>query len=118
MTCRHQRIHKHALMTRCLGLGLLGAASCGYRDSQERTSFSRTAALVVDSAVDMYVLQHGNCPQNMETLVNEGILSRSSTKDAWGHPFAVACVASTGEVTVSSTGPDGRLGTSDDILGK
>jgi general secretion pathway protein G len=55
-----------------------------------------------------------DCPTPTR-LIEDKMLDRgASTKDPWGNEFAIAC--DDGGVTVSSAGPDRRLGTTDDII--
>jgi general secretion pathway protein G len=47
-------------------------------------------------------------------LAQEGRIDEdSSTEDPWGNPYEIECEP--GRVTVSSAGPDGQMGSEDDI---
>ena len=99
------------------GILILGAANrflpryeCGGGIEQARTD-----AQSVRSAVEMYFAQNPSaaCP-TVDQLVAERILSaRMRTVDPWGNRFTIACVGE--DITVVSGGPDGTMGTEDDI---
>ena len=70
-------------------------------------------AKAVASAAELFVAEHQNCP-SMNDLVGEKILDKNrNTKDAWGNDFSIECDED--GVTVRSAGPDGRIGSEDDI---
>ena len=76
---------------------------------------TRTDAQAVRAAVTMYLADNasGDCPTT-EDLVEGSYLDKSKkTVDAWDRDFAIECDG--GEVTVTSAGPDGEMGTEDDI---
>jgi hypothetical protein len=80
-----------------------------------RVTQSRSDALEVRSAVLLYMGQEAGagCP-TMGELTEAGVLDASRrTMDAWDNPFVVECEGD--DITVISTGPDGRPGTDDDI---
>ena len=50
----------------------------------------------------------------MNRLIKDGVIDRGSSKlDAWKKPFHLRCDEQ--ELYVTSAGPDGKLGTNDDI---
>ena len=66
-------------------------------------------------AVEMYLAENagGDCPST-EELVEGGFLNRSTrSTDAWDNDFSIECESD--DVTVISAGPDGQMGTEDDI---
>jgi len=74
---------------------------------------TRAAAQTVRSAVTLYMADHRDCP-TMEELVEARVIDRSrSQTDAWGNAFSIQCEG--GEVYVVSAGPDGDMGTDDDV---
>jgi len=80
-----------------------------------RINSTKSDAQTVRSAVQMYLGEHpgGECP-SIEKLVEDGQLDRSKrTTDAWDRPFQIECDGD--EVSVSSPGPDGQMGSEDDI---
>jgi general secretion pathway protein G len=82
---------------------------------QARVTQTRTDAQSVASAVASYMLMNvsADCP-TVEQLVEAHELSGSSrTKDAWDNDFQVNCDGA--EPVVTSPGPDGQMGTEDDI---
>lgn len=99
------------------GILFLGAANrflpryeCGGGIEQARTD-----AQSVRSAVEMYLAQNPSaaCP-TVSQLVSERILSaRARSTDPWEREFAISCVGE--DVIVVSGGPDGTMGTADDV---
>ncbi|MDX2021511.1 MAG: type II secretion system protein GspG [Deltaproteobacteria bacterium] len=82
----------------------------------------KTAKLMVNEvrgAVQQYMSDNsGDCPPNIEELVNQKFLKKSSTKDPWGKPFTLKCPGEQDSdgVDITSPGPDKQEGTEDDIL--
>jgi Type II secretion system (T2SS), protein G len=84
-------------------------------DAQERGGQTRTARL--DTAglmngVDLYKMETGHFPARLEDLVPKYV--RELHLDPWGKPYAF--YQGSGGAAVVSAGPDGKLGTGDDIL--
>jgi general secretion pathway protein G len=70
-------------------------------------------AKAVSAAAEMYLSEHKDCP-NVGKLVDEKILDKKKkTKDAWDNDFSIEC--DDDGATVKSAGPDGQMGTEDDI---
>ncbi|HEX7481443.1 MAG TPA: prepilin-type N-terminal cleavage/methylation domain-containing protein [Polyangiales bacterium] len=70
-------------------------------------------AKAVSAAAEMYLSEHKDCP-NVSKLVEEKILDKKKkTKDAWDNDFSIEC--DDDGATVKSAGPDGQMGTEDDI---
>lgn len=98
-----------ALIATAVGVAVLP------RLKQARIDSTRTDAQSVRSAAVMYVSENsgGDCPA-VEDLTEGGYLDRSRrSTDAWDHPFMVECEGD--DILVVSGGPDGEMGTEDDI---
>jgi general secretion pathway protein G len=96
-----------ALIATAVGVAVLP------RLKQARIDSTRTDARTVAGAVEMYVGQNSECP-TMEALVQEGFVNSSTrTTDAWDNAFQINCEGDSIEVV--SAGPDGQMGTDDDI---
>lgn len=71
---------------------------------------------VIRQAVQTYLTTgngSNNCP-TVSQLVEEKLLDRgTNTNDPWNQPFTISCADD--EVYVTSSGPDKRKGTKDDI---
>jgi hypothetical protein len=78
----------------------------------------RTAANAAEIAevANVFINRFGHCP-GMDELVTAGLLRRV-INDRWGGAFHLSCrlTATAETVFVGSAGPDGRLGTGDEIL--
>ncbi len=85
------------------------------RLNDARIEQARTDSQSIRGAVEMYLAQNpsADCP-NVQELVSERILSsRTRTADPWDNEFSIECEGE--DVTVVSSGPDGQMGTEDDI---
>ena len=88
-------------------LGGLGAA----RDGKES---SRADAAQIQTAAKAFRAQHTDGCPTLSSLQEEQFLSRSARgDDAWGNRFRISC--QDGEIEVTSSGPDGKPNTTDDI---
>jgi len=82
---------------------------------EARSTQTGTDMRVIQGAVTLYMVHHGNCPGSVADLVEDGRLSRSArTTDAWNNEFQIICEGEAEPIVVSG-GPDGQLGTEDDI---
>jgi hypothetical protein len=63
-------------------------------------------------ALDLYLLLRGAYPDNLTRLRAEGLLS-GELLDPWGRPWVYQQQEST--YRLMSPGPDGRIGTTDDL---
>lgn len=68
---------------------------------------------VVRSAAQMYRMDNPTGCPTTATLRAEGFVDAKAERDPWGHPLAISCEGR--EISVISPGPDGQVGTSDDI---
>ena len=67
----------------------------------------------IASAAEMYMAENKDCP-SVQKLLDEKILNKKNhTKDAWDNDFTIEC--DDDGAVVKSAGPDGQLGTDDDI---
>jgi general secretion pathway protein G len=96
---------------------LAGAVAFGvlpkYKESQIKTAESN--ARTIRTAVQSWqaTSNESSCPSMSELVASKNIDSASNTKDPWGEEYQLSCPD--GEVVVSSSGPDKKKGTSDDI---
>ena len=89
------------------------APGLGAMSREVRIVNAHLAAGTIAKAAELsFALADSTCP-TLDRLVTERFIDGSKTSDPWGHQLAVACDG--GEVAVSSAGPDGELGTGDDI---
>jgi general secretion pathway protein G len=83
------------------------------RIKDARIKATRTDAQSIAGAATMYMTDNEGCP-TVEQLVEAKILDKNKkTKDAWGNDFLIECDQD-GPVA-KSAGPDGQMGTEDDI---
>ena len=99
-----------ALIATAVGVAVLP------RLEKARIDSTRADAQTVRSAAIMFVGENpsGGCP-TMEDLTEGGYIDRNKrTADAWDNPFNVECEGD--DVIVVSSGPDGQMGTEDDVM--
>ena len=79
-----------------------------------REETTRNDAATIRAAAERFVLNsaHGACP-SVGDLMGEYIRTSSRMTDAWGNDFEIRCDEA--EIAVRSAGPDGQMGTDDDI---
>lgn len=85
------------------------------RLNEARIEQARTDAQSVRGAVEMYLASNpsADCP-SVQELVDERILNASSrTRDPWDNEFSIECEGE--DILVVSGGPDGQMGTEDDV---
>ncbi len=100
-----------------LALGA-GASGLWWAESQsssgEAEAASRSDANQIQIAAQRFRAQHSDGCPTLSLLEEDRFLDRSAREDdAWGNRFRVQCES--GESVVSSAGPDGQSGNSDDI---
>ena len=85
------------------------------RLNEARIQQARTDGQSIRGAVEMYLAQNpsADCP-TVEELVSERVLSANTrSRDPWDNEFSVECEGE--DITVISAGPDGQMGTEDDV---
>ncbi len=104
-----------ALAVLALGVsasGLWWAESSNANESAESSSISDANQIQI--AAQSFRAQHSEGCPTLSLLEEEHFLDRAAREDdAWGNRFRVHCESD--QVSVSSAGPDGKLGNSDDI---
>lgn len=78
---------------------------------------AETGARVIRSAVSQWQLaenEYGECPTVSQLVEDKQLDSGQNTTDPWGQDYTITCADD--EVIVSSTGPDKKKGTADDIV--
>jgi general secretion pathway protein G len=82
-----------------------------------RLSQARKDVAEVEAAIQMYRAQKRNkCPKSMQDLKAAGFVNKVA-KDPWGNEYEFKCPGEKlpASTDVISSGPDGQLGTEDDI---
>ncbi len=104
-----------ALAVLALGIsasGLWWAESSNASESADNSS--RSDANQIQIAAQSFRAQHSEGCPTLSLLEEEHFLDRAAREDdAWGNRFRVHCEAD--QVWVSSAGPDGKPGSTDDI---
>jgi general secretion pathway protein G len=84
-----------------------------FRSAQSDTAQNQVSE--VARLVEMYRVQKkGKCPKTLSDLKAAGIANKVA-KDPWGNEYTFKCPGEHDDVDVSSPGPDGEVGTADDI---
>lgn len=80
--------------------------------AKEKTA--QTDVQTIRSAVTLYLLEVGDGCPTMQDLLDESLLdSGKNSQDPWNGEYAIECEGD--NVFVTSAGPDGQMGTEDDI---
>lgn len=103
-------------------LGLACAAIAGVTLAPQlvqpppRTEFARSNLGKLQQVSELYRASNPGAPcPTMDELIKKRELSSTSPRvDPWGHPYAILCGAD--ETVTVSAGPDGQLGTADDLV--
>jgi general secretion pathway protein G len=83
------------------------------RLKEARIKSTQQDAKKIGSAAEMYLAENTECP-TVDKLVEVKILSsKSRTTDAWDNAYTIECDED--GAIVRSGGPDGQMGTDDDI---
>jgi len=84
-----------------------------FQDSQKKTA--ETGARTIRMAVQQWQAANNetSCPTVSQLIQDKQLDTGTNTNDPWGQAYNLNC--SDDEVTVSSTGPDKKKGTKDDI---
>lgn len=82
---------------------------------QAQTDTARKDVVQIQQAVELYMTQkRGKCPKTLQDLKASGVAAKVS-KDPWGNDYQINCPGEKTSVDVISSGPDGELGTEDDV---
>jgi general secretion pathway protein G len=98
-----------ALIATAVGMAVLPAL----QDARRRQA--QADAATMQSAALAYLVQSGRaeCPTASE-LEESGVLNaQTRARDPWDHEFVIECEGDA--ISVRSMGPDGQLGTEDDV---
>ena len=103
-------------------LGILAAvAVVNIIGNLEKASITatRTSIAEIEKAVQIFAMGHnGKLPDSLDELTrgtndDPGLLKENALVDAWGTPFGYSKQGK--KFTITSAGPDGEMGTSDDL---
>jgi general secretion pathway protein G len=84
---------------------------------EAQVSTCRSAVRTVRSAVQQWQLSnndYSSCPTVSQLVQDKQLDSAQATTDPWGGDFAIKCEGD--DVVVSSSGPDKKAGSPDDII--
>jgi general secretion pathway protein G len=80
---------------------------------QSKIDSTRIDARTIKGAASLYVARSGGCP-TVGDLIDRGLLDADQrTTDGWENEFTIECRGR--NIVVISGGPDGQIGTEDDI---
>ncbi len=98
-----------------LGVLLSAAVGAGLGNSDKvRERATKATMSTYADAISAYTQTTGAMPPNLAALATGGYLT--SLNDAWGRPLTYAVPGRSGaRFTLTSVGPDGVAGTSDDV---
>ncbi|MDX9866842.1 MAG: type II secretion system protein GspG [Kiritimatiellia bacterium] len=88
-------------------------------DEEARRQATRTSITAIEQAVQIFAMRHnGKLPDQLEELTvgtddAPGLLKEGAINDSWGTPFTYTKTGK--KFKIVSAGPDGEVGTEDDI---
>ena len=84
-----------------------------FREAQIKSA--ETGARVIRQAAQSWQASNNetNCPTMSQLVQDKQLDPGASTNDPWGQPYALNCTD--GDVAVTSSGPDKKKGTKDDV---
>ncbi len=88
-------------------------------DEEARIQATRTSIGAIEQAVNIFAMRHnGKLPDTLDELTistddRPGLLKEGALTDSWGVPFGYSKQGK--RFTITSAGPDGDMGTADDI---
>lgn len=100
-------------------LAAMAAPKFSGQGKTARNSATRSRIAGISTAIDTYEIQYGRFPESLEDLTVEtdtraALLDKNNMADAWGNAFQYKKVSKF-KYEIRSAGPDGRIGTDDDI---
>ncbi|MCA9580236.1 MAG: type II secretion system protein GspG [Myxococcales bacterium] len=82
--------------------------------SKAKVKQAQSDAATIQSAVELYLASGGDgCPTVEELVASKELKKGTATADPWGNDFDIEC--SGDDITVMSAGPDGQMGSDDDV---
>lgn len=112
------------LMVVCI-LGILYAGArliFTGQDQEARITTTRGSIATIEQAIQIFAMKHnGKLPDSLDELTQgtddaPGLLREAALTDVWGMPFSYAKQGK--NFTITSAGPDGEMGTEDDLTNK
>ena len=98
----------------CIDQRCVASAKSGGSEN-ERQSTARNEVVTIQGAAEQYrITKRGKCPTSLQDLKAAGFINKIG-KDPWGNDYDFKCPGEKMTVDVVSGGPDGKLGTDDDI---
>jgi prepilin-type N-terminal cleavage/methylation domain-containing protein len=96
-----------------VGGGVAAFALPKFREAQKTSA--KTGARIVRTAIQQWQAANSEsvCPSISQLVQEKHLDPGASTNDPWGQPYNSICADD--EVTVTSSGPDKKKGTKDDI---
>lgn len=100
-------------------LATVVAVKFGGQGEQARIAATRTSISNIKTAVEAYEIRMGRYPNSLEDLTvgtdsQPALLEKGAISDSWGNPFDFKKTGKY-DFKITSPGPDGQMGTEDDI---
>jgi hypothetical protein len=97
---------------------VMALAACAGKDEGPRADIARLRAKqIADEWYPRWALRStdGTCPKSVEELAKAVGLTADDARDPWGNLYELACAP---RPVATSGGPDGKIGTADDITSR
>jgi len=78
---------------------------------------TRASIAAIETAAKIFEIRNGKFPDSIDQMIKEGLLDNKAINDQFGTPFAYKKITLNGRdfIEIRSAGPDGQMGTTDDI---
>ena len=82
-----------------------------------RITATRSSIKTIENAAKIWEIRNGQFPESIDQMIKEGLLDSTAVNDQFGTPFSYKKITLNGKpaVEIRSAGPDGQMGTQDDI---
>ncbi len=89
------------------------------KGDEARKQATRTSISAISTAVSTFDATKSRLPESLDELCsgddnNAALLDKGNLNDSWGHPFQYKKISKF-KYEVRSAGPDGQMGTEDDL---
>ena len=90
------------------------------KGDEARKQATRTSISAICTAVSTFDATKSRLPESLDEMTTEtadgaALLDKANLSDSWGHPFQYKKVSKF-KYEVRSAGPDGNMGTEDDLI--
>lgn len=90
------------------------AADVEQKADEANAKLAKVIAIAIRVGAAIWMANDERCPTTEDLIKIKFVNEKVQTNDPWGQPYKIVCTEK--EPVVTSAGPDGKLGTADDIV--